>query len=105
LLNDFERRGLLSDERFTEQYVHMRTRRGYGPLRIRDELRQRGVDQSLIEDWIDVNGAEWKAQITEVAAHKFGLERAIETKEQAKRARFLQYRGFPENLIRRYLWD
>ena len=105
LLDDFERRGLLSDERFTEQYVHMRTRRGYGPLRIRDELRQRGVDQSLIDDWIDINGSEWRAHISEVAAHKFGLERAIETKDQAKRARFLQYRGFPENLIRRYLWD
>jgi regulatory protein len=105
LLNDFERRGLLSDERFTEQYVQMRTRRGYGPLRIRDELRQRGVDQSLVDEWIDINGSEWRAQIAEVAAHKFGSERAIEAKEQAKRARFLQYRGFPENLIRRYLWD
>jgi regulatory protein len=59
----------------------------------------------LIEDWIDINGSEWRAHISEVAAHKFGLERAIKTKDQAKRARFLQYRGFPENLIRGYLWD
>ena len=35
--------GLLSDERFAESYFQARKNRGFGPLRIRNELTQRGV--------------------------------------------------------------
>ena len=49
--------GLIDNKRFAEQYIHSRSNRGYGPLRIRQELVQKGVDdticQSLIgsKDW------------------------------------------------------
>ena len=102
---DLQRRKLLSDERFTEQYVGMRTRKGYGPLRIRAELEERGISGELIELWLDMSPREWAPQMREVARHKFGEVPAEDRREQAKRARFLQYRGFPESLIRSYLWD
>jgi len=105
VLADLQRRNLLSDERFTEQYVAMRTRKGYGPLRIRAELAERGIDSALIEDWLDGNPREWVRQMREVARQRFGDAGAEDRREQAKRARFLSYRGFPESLIRSYLWD
>ncbi len=39
--------GLLSDERFAESYFQSRKNRGYGPLRIRNELKQRGVGDQI----------------------------------------------------------
>lgn len=105
VLADLQRRKLLSDERFTEQYVAMRTRKGYGPLRIRTELAERGVDGELIDAWLDMSPGEWRGQMREVARQRFGDTLTEDRREQAKRARFLQYRGFPESLIRSYLWD
>lgn len=105
VLDDLQRRRLLSDERFVEQYVGSRTRKGYGPLRIRSELEERGIEQALIDSWLDPADADWAQQLREVARHKFGDCPADSQKEQARRARYLQYRGYPESLIRRYLWD
>ena len=105
VLAGLRQRNLLSDERFTEQYVSLRTRKGYGPLRIRAELAERGIDSALIENWLDPSPRAWAEQMREVARQRFGDASAGDRKEQARRARFLQYRGFPESLIRSYLWD
>ena len=40
--------GLLSDERFAKSYFQDRKNRGLGPLRIRNELTQRGVKESVV---------------------------------------------------------
>lgn len=105
VLEDLQRRNLLSDERFTEQYVDMRMRKGYGPLRIRAELIERGIAGDLIDLWLDDTPSSWLSQLADVARGKFGASRPADAKDQAKQARFLQHRGFPESLIRRYLWD
>ena len=39
--------GLLSDERFAESYLQSRKIRGYGPVRIRNELKQRGINDQI----------------------------------------------------------
>ena len=41
--------GLQSDERFAESFVRARTQKAYGPVRIRAELQQRGIDRGLIK--------------------------------------------------------
>ncbi|HEX5842944.1 MAG TPA: regulatory protein RecX, partial [Pseudomonas sp.] len=38
--------GLLSEARYMEAFVGYRARAGYGPLRIREELTQRGLARS-----------------------------------------------------------
>lgn len=105
VLDDLERRGLLSDERFTELFVRSRVQRGHGPLRISNDLKQRGIDTALIDQWLDFNDPDWTVQLVRVARQKFGEAAAQTRNEQAKRARFLSSRGYPEALIRRYLWD
>ena len=46
-INELIEDGLLSDERFAESYFQSRKNRGYGPLRIRNELKQRGVGDQI----------------------------------------------------------
>ena len=52
-LSDLNRSGWLSDERFVEAFVRVRSERGYGPVRIRAELRERGIDDELTAVHLD----------------------------------------------------
>ncbi|MES9857963.1 MAG: regulatory protein RecX [Sedimenticola sp.] len=105
VLDSLEKRGYLSDERFTEQYIDLRKRRGFGPARIRLELRERGVDSALVEMWLDDRDEAWLRLLEETCRRKFGTTQPVDFKERAKRARFLEYRGFPSEMIRQVLWQ
>ena len=48
LLDDFTKRGWLSEERFVEQTVRAKSRK-FGPLGIAHHLRERGSDEARIE--------------------------------------------------------
>lgn len=85
---------LQSDERFAESYLHSRAQRLYGPLRIRLELRERGIDESLIAAVMAQSGIDWQANLQALVRSKFGHAAPSDIKEKAKRQRFLQYRGF-----------
>ena len=97
--------GLQSDVRFTEQYVRSRTIRGLGPVRIRAELRKRGIDAQSIARWLDEDSADWLDRLREVHHKKFGSKPAADPREIARRARFLRYRGFDGEQVRRFLWQ
>lgn len=106
VLDQLQTEGLLSDQRFTEQFVHSRVSQGYGPLRIRSELTTRRVDAALIETALEqaAEQQDWATHLAEVAQRKFA-QPAQNKKDQARQARFLARRGFSEAMIRRYLWD
>jgi len=105
VLDALAAQGLQSDPRFTEQYVQQRRRKGYGPLRIGAELQERGIPADLAEAWLDPRDPDWREQLREVARGKFGDAPPADRREMARRARFLEYRGFPAELIRRLLLD
>ena len=84
--------GLQSDARFVEQYVRSRVRRGFGPVRIRAELRERGIGEALIAPQLDA--WDWAAQAEGARCKRFGGGVPREWKERARQARFLQMRGF-----------
>lgn len=86
---------LLSEERFTESYINMRKRRGYGPLRIAQELCQRGVSEEGFTDYLDRNNPEWRQVMRDQYIKKYGQQLAVEYAEKARRAKYLQSRGFP----------
>ncbi len=85
---------LLSDERYAEAYVRMRSARGYGLQRIRMEMQERGVASELISDAIEQCEVDWNALALEVRNKKFGEQPPEEYKLRAKQMKFLQYRGF-----------
>ena len=93
--------GLQSDERFAESYVHYRLEKGYGPVRIRQELRERGVPDGVIEPCLEEYGSDWQNFIAGVREKKFGKKLPADYKEQARQSRFLQYRGFTGEQISR----
>ncbi|MEX2523493.1 MAG: regulatory protein RecX [Gammaproteobacteria bacterium] len=93
--------GLQSDERFTESYIHHRIERGYGPLRIRRELQERGVGEDLIEAALESLDTDWQEVAARVREKKFGSTLPPDFKEQSRQSRFLQYRGFSGEQIHR----
>jgi len=90
---------LLSEERFTESYINMRKRRGYGPGRIAQELRERGVGEAFFADFLDQNNPDWHDVMRQQYRKKYGAELAQDYAEKVKRARHLQSRGFPLDWI------
>jgi regulatory protein len=103
LLDALEAERALSDERFTEAYVHMRRQRGFGPLRIRMELRERGVADGLIEAHLDTEAPEWAALAREQYRRRYAGAAPEDYRERARRARFLEGRGFAPGLIARII--
>lgn len=93
-LDRLQDEGLLSDARFCEAYVYARSQRGIGPLRLREELRQKGVASALIEQTLDEVDWDWHALAAQAFAKRFPEGLASDLKERARQQRFMQYRGF-----------
>jgi regulatory protein len=105
VLDDLQQRDLLSDERFAEQYLLMRSRKGFGPVRIEQEMYEKGVGDGLIRLAMDEADIDWRELLTETLQKKYGAGAALNYEDRARRARFLEYRGFPASLIRKVLFD
>lgn len=86
--------GLLSDERFTEAFINQRINRGNGPLKIRAELRQKGVSDAMIGTFLNERDVIWQESALAVRIKKYGTECPSDLKEAARQTRFLQSRGF-----------
>jgi regulatory protein len=91
---------LLSEERYVEQFVASHAGRGHGPMRIRMELRERGVAPETVDQALDAAPMDWVHAAREARRRKFGLSPPADYRERAKQARFLQYRGFSSDQIR-----
>jgi len=96
VLSELSKENLQSDTRFTESYLRMRVNRGFGPRRIQAELRERGIAEELICEFIDENDAMWSTLVQRVLKKKFGDEPPADFKSRAKQLRFLQYKGFQD---------
>ena len=105
MLDSLEQRNLLSDARYAEQYVGMRTRKGYGPVRISNELRERGVSSELIAISLEQADVDWSEMLRQAHDRKYGHQLSGDYKEQVRRARFLEYRGFYSEQIRELLFS
>jgi regulatory protein len=103
ILSEIEQHGWQSDKRFSEAYAHMRCNRGYGPMRIQAELRERGIADALIHTVLDELEPQWQTQIEIVFAKKFFKKINKDAANLAKQMRFLQYRGFTNEQIRALL--
>jgi regulatory protein len=96
-----QRDNLQSDSRFLENVVHYRINAGFGPIKIRYELRQKGVSDDLVEDYLSSLDVDWESNMVGQRIKKFGDSIPVVYKEKMKQARFLQNRGFsPESVMR-----
>lgn len=94
---ELQRQDWQSDERFAEMWVRSRANRGYGPQRIQHELKQKGVVVSLIVDALSAyekNEQTWCDLAQAVYLKKYGAMPSGSWKEDVKRHKFMQYKGF-----------
>ena len=96
LLDELEKRRQLSDERYAEVRAHWMSRK-YGAARIRQDLKSKGISDEL--SGRAAAGMNELQKAREILARKY-RQPATTREERARRARFLQSRGFSYDTIR-----
>ncbi len=84
----------LDDLRYAKSQVRQHAYKGHGERRIRQELSQKRVTETVIDSALEQEPQDWFELAKASAAKKFKHGRAREPKEYVKQVRFLQYRGF-----------
>ncbi len=86
--------GLQNDRRFAEAYTRFRRLKGIGPVRIKAELRKKGISENLLAQIVDKGDPCWLETAKTILQKKYGEAAPISATDKAKRMRFLSYRGF-----------
>jgi regulatory protein len=101
VLDELEQDGLLSAERFAQSFVAARYAKGQGPRRIRAELTERGIESA--DDYLHDERFDWVSLARSARVKRFGPAPPKDLKDKARQVRFLEYRGFGHDQIRRAL--
>lgn len=88
------------DDRFGAMVVRTRVGQGYGPDRIRAELRSHGLSDGAIRGLLDGAEADWHAIARAQVRKKYGGKPPVDHAERGKRAAFLLRRGFAAATVR-----
>lgn len=88
------------DERFAAMLVRNRASQGYGPARIRMELKTHGLADAAIRQLLDEADVDWPAHAVAQLRRRFGGRPAADREEQGKWAQFLLRRGFAAATVR-----
>lgn len=92
--------GWQSDQRFAESYARYRIKKGFGPVKITQELRLRGIFDFDLEPVVLELSDGWMDLIQQLYKRKYLDEGPLSPKEWVKRNRFLQQRGFTHEMIK-----
>jgi regulatory protein len=90
---------LLSDLRFAGAFIRSKVARGKGYEHIRAGLISRGVSREIVLSSLESCGVSWLALASQVLQKKFGADACISGGDQARKQRFLSYRGFRTETI------
>jgi len=104
ILDGLKEQGLQSDERFAIEFLHSKAEAGFGPIRIRRDLFSKGIGKELIHLAFQESEVDWLANAKKIFERKFP-EQSSELKEYAKRVRFLNYRGFEQDHIKKVVGE
>jgi regulatory protein len=96
---------LQSDDRYAESFARLRALRGYGPARVRQEMREKAIPDAAVSRAFEAAELDWWALAEEAFRKKFGEPGKVEMKEKARRVRFMQYRGFSSDHYRHLIDD
>lgn len=96
LLDEFASKNWQSDQRFTQNFVELRSRK-YGYRRIVEELKQKGIGPDDSSQYKPERDTELQAAF-EILEKKFKTA-PVTPEEKQKQMRFLAYRGFDFDII------
>ncbi len=97
LLDEFERAGYLSEQRFAESLVRRRSQR-YGRRHIEQELGQHGVPDEVSAPLLRELAADERERAMALWVRRFGAP-AQDLRERARQHRFLAQRGFDTETV------
>ncbi len=100
VINEISERNWQNDERYAELFVRQRIEKGYGPVRIRYELQQRGIREFDIDALADENYNGWINSLKAVYLKKYDNQTGLNQTVWLKRSKFLQQRGFYTDTIK-----
>jgi len=103
LLDDLVRQQWLSDERYAQSLIHRQAPR-LGARRIAHSLREQGVDADTVAALATQLRDTEEDRARAVWQKKFGQPPA-DAKEHARQVRFMTYRGFSYEVLRRIIAD
>ncbi|MGZ4997557.1 MAG: regulatory protein RecX, partial [Methylobacter sp.] len=85
--------------RYAENYARFRIQKGYGPIRVKQELKQNGIAAFDLESIVREEAGNWMALLEQVYSKKYPHDIVLDRSEWAKRSRFLLHRGFSGAMI------
>lgn len=88
------------DARFAEMLLRNRVGQGYGPARIRMELKTHGLADAVIRHLLDAAEVDWNASAVAQLRRHYGASTATDVAGRAKQAQFLLRRGFAAATVR-----
>ena len=95
--------GWQDDTRFAVSLARARANNGYGPLRIRAELRTHDLESGAIgiafEALAEAGEDDWKARAADLLQRRFG-DGPLDARQQRKAADLLLRRGFDGDSVR-----
>jgi regulatory protein len=90
----------LNEQRFAEIYWRSRARKGFGPNKISQELKFKGISSSMADKTMNQEELDFNEVVQRVYQKKFKGKLIEDFKDKAKRQNYLYQRGFPMELIR-----
>ena len=99
LLDDFQQRNWQSDQRFAESFLNSRYQRGLGPMRLKQEMRDKGLANDVIQLALESLEVDWYQLAFDVAQKKSNSLKESDPNKKQKLFRFLAYRGFNSDQI------
>lgn len=91
---------LQSDQRFAEGYARSRAAKHYGPMRIRAELAERGIDRGLVDRTLSELEVNWFELAAEWYSRRYRDEPPADIREKSRRQQALARRGFAHEHVR-----
>lgn len=95
--------GLQCDRRFACVFLRSQISKFRGPIRVRSEMKMRGLSDDCIEYAFNEEQTEWMELLFTLNERKYCSTPFADLNEKAKRARFFQYRGFSIDQINEVL--
>ena len=97
-IEDYSKRNLQSDQRYTEDLVRVKFNAGKGPNFIENFLKAKQVSTELIKDGLSqYSQSDWVELAIKALRKKFKNGERVVDADKLKS--FLSYRGFPYNII------
>jgi regulatory protein len=90
--------GYVDDRKLAAECVERGKDRGYGSLRIQEQLRRLEIDERIVER-AALEGREERRLARRLLTERFGATELADRRTAARAARFLAGRGFPAEVI------